>query len=185
MADSEDFSGKAHQHLNVEIKARVDDLAPVRTWLEVHEAERVGTDMQRDTYLDVPDGRLKVREGTIEQGLIFYRRPDQVGPKPSRVERVDPGAALSGVKVVLQAALSVDVIVEKTRTIYWVGHVKVHLDDVAKLGTFVELEAVASTPNVTEAELRADCEHLMDQLGLTAEQLVDTSYSDMVRALKT
>lgn len=185
MADPESFSGKAHQHLNVEIKARVDDLAPIRTWLDVHEATRVGTDTQRDTYLDVPNGRLKVREGTIEQGLIFYKRPDQAGPKPSQVERVDPGEALDGVKTVLQAALSVDVVVEKTRTIYWVDHVKVHLDDVARLGTFVELEAVAPTPNATESELRADCEHLMDQLGLTVEQLVDTSYSDMVRALKT
>ena len=152
--------------------------------MAVHEAKRVGTDTQRDTYFDIPHGRLKVREGTIEQGLIFYVRPDQAGPRPSQVERVDPDKGLSGVKTVLQAALPVDVVVEKTRTIYWVDHVKVHLDNVPKLGTFVELEAVAPTPETTEAELRADCERLMSMLNITPDQLVDASYSDMVRALK-
>jgi predicted adenylyl cyclase CyaB len=169
------------RHLNVEIKVRVDALLPFRERLEAMGAAYTGTDTQRDTYFKVPEGRLKVREGTIEQGIIFYNRPDQAGPKPSRVERTDPGEALAAVHAVLQAALPVDVVVEKTRSIYWVDHVKVHLDDVPGLGTFVELEAVDTDGTASESELHAMCTDLMDTLQIPKEGLIDRSYSDLIR----
>jgi hypothetical protein len=31
-------------------------------------------DHQKDTYYNVPDGRLKLREGNIENALIWYQR---------------------------------------------------------------------------------------------------------------
>lgn len=171
------------RHLNVEIKVRVDSLAPFRTRLEAMDASHTGTDTQRDTYFAVPEGRLKVREGHVEQGIIFYQRPDQAGPKPSQVERTDPGESLGAVLAVLKAALPVDVVVEKTRSIYWVGTVKVHLDDVPRLGTFVELEAVDTDGTASETDLRAACDALMRDLQLPEEGLVEGSYADFVRAL--
>jgi predicted adenylyl cyclase CyaB len=169
------------RHLNVEIKVRVDDLAPFRKRLEAMEAAYTGTDTQRDTYFAVPEGRLKVREGTIEQGVIFYNRPDQAGPKPSQIERTDPGKALAAVHAVLQAALPVDVVVEKTRSIYWVDQVKVHLDEVPGLGSFVELEAVDTEGTASESDLHAMCTELMEDLHIPNDALVDRSYSDLVR----
>ena len=38
-----------------------------------------------DTYFGVPEGRLKLRQGNIENSLIAYRRPNQAGPKTSDV----------------------------------------------------------------------------------------------------
>lgn len=169
-------------HLNIEIKARVDRLAPFRRRLGELDANHVGTDQQRDTYFQVPEGRLKVREGVVEQGIIFYKRLDQQGPKPSRIERTDPGDALEGVLAVLKAALPVDVVVEKTRAIYWVDRVKIHLDHVPALGYFVELEAVDTTGTASEEDLLADCNRLMERLDINEEgALVDRSYADLVR----
>lgn len=168
-------------HINVEIKVRVDALAPFRQRLEAMNAAYMGTDTQRDTYFVVPEGRLKVREGTIEQGIIFYNRPDQTGPKPSHIERTDPGKALAAVHTVLQAALPVDVVVEKTRSIYWVDQVKVHLDEVPGLGCFVELEAVDTDGTASESDLHAMCTDLMNDLNIPNNALVDRSYSDLVR----
>ncbi|NBB72246.1 MAG: adenylate cyclase, partial [Bacteroidetes bacterium] len=101
-------------HLNIEIKARCDDLDAIRTVLQAEDADFIGEDRQVDTYFRVPDGRLKLREGTIEQSLIHYERPDQDGPKPSDVTRYEPDAPVK-LKDVLATALGVWVVVEKRR----------------------------------------------------------------------
>ena len=59
-------------HLNVEIKAKCSDPKRVRNILESKGAEYRGLDHQIDTYFRVPNGRLKLREGNIENALIFY-----------------------------------------------------------------------------------------------------------------
>src|SRR4026208_1751159 len=106
-------------HVNVEIKARCRDLGQARKHLPGRGARLVGPDHQRDTYFQVPNGRLKLREGQIENNLIFYARPDQDGPKRSDVILVGtrPGSDL---EALLTAALGQTVVVEKRREIYFV-----------------------------------------------------------------
>ena len=60
------------KHLNVEIKARSTNPKLVKTMLEMQQADYRGLDTQTDTYYTVPEGRLKMREGRIENALIFY-----------------------------------------------------------------------------------------------------------------
>ena len=67
--------------INSEIKARCADQEAVRHYLHEHGADFKGTDHQIDTYFDVPEGRLKLRQGPIENNLIFYQRADTDGPK--------------------------------------------------------------------------------------------------------
>lgn len=71
--------------INVEIKARRPDPERIRAILRSRDTEFKGTDHQIDTYFKVPAGRLKLREGNIENALIFYSRPDQAGPKEAEV----------------------------------------------------------------------------------------------------
>ena len=66
--------------LNVEIKAKCRDSNRVRNYLLNNGAAYKGTDEQTDTYFNVPNGRLKLREGNIENNLIFYDRGNQAGP---------------------------------------------------------------------------------------------------------
>ncbi|MEM9991067.1 MAG: adenylate cyclase, partial [Bacteroidota bacterium] len=72
-------------HVNIEIKARCQKPEQVRAILEAQQADFRGVDHQIDTYFHAKEGRLKLREGNIENSLIFYQRNNQSGPKQSDV----------------------------------------------------------------------------------------------------
>jgi len=166
-------------HLNVEIKAKCVDRAAVRLWLLNHGADFRGTDGQTDTYFKIADGRLKLRQGNIENSLIHYQRPNQSGPKDSQVTmcHISEGAEL---KSVLEKALGVLVEVKKQREIYFIDNVKFHLDEVPGLGSFVEIEAIDSDGSIGKEKLLAQCEHYLQALGIQQEDLLHNSYSDML-----
>ncbi len=167
--------------LNAEFKARVADLAPVRERLASLLPRWVGIDRQRDTYFDAPNGRLKLREGTVETALIAYTRADIAGVKRSDVTlaRLTPDAA-ADVGAALTAALGVRTVVDKTREIAFVGHVKIHLDTVTGLGTFVEVEAIDTDGTHDLATLTADADVMRTALGLDGAVLEARSYADLV-----
>lgn len=167
-------------HQIIEIKARARDLDGPRALLEARGARFVGLDHQVDTYFRVADGRLKLREGDIENALIHYRREDVSGPKHSQVSLYasTPGSTLKGI---LQGALGVDVVVDKHREIYFLDNVKVHLDRVAGLGTFVEIEAIDDDGTRSLETLRAQCEELLRAFGIAEDDLLAVSYSDLLR----
>lgn len=167
------------RHLNIEIKARCDDLGAIRDVLQALDADFIGEDHQIDTYFRVSSGRLKLREGTIEQALIHYDRPDQEGPKPSDVTRYVPDDE-AALKAVLTAALGVWVVVDKRREIYYIDNVKFHLDRVEGLGTFVEIEAIGADGETDAGTLRTQCEDYMQRFGINDEALVSNSYSDLI-----
>ena len=85
-----------------------------------------------------------------------------------------------GLKAVLTQALGVLAVVDKHREIYFIDNVKVHLDRVEGLGTFVEIEAIGEDGNLGEARLREQCEFYMALFEVAEEDLVGVSYSDMV-----
>ncbi|WP_456426593.1 class IV adenylate cyclase [Rhodocaloribacter sp.] len=165
--------------VNVEIKARCADHASIREVLRSQGARFAGEDHQVDTYFAVPKGRMKLREGNIENALIFYDRADRSGPKRSDVwlYRMEPDPAL---KVLLTAALGVRVVVDKRREIYFVDNVKVHLDRVAGLGAFVEIEAIDEDGSIGEAALQAQCEAFLRLFRIAPRDLVAHSYSDLL-----
>jgi len=166
-------------HLNVEIKARCADPDRVRAILTARHADFRGNDRQVDTYFHCRTGRLKLREGQIENSLIHYRRPDEFGPKQAVVTLVHPPPG-PGLKQALAEALGVLVVVEKTREIYFIDNVKFHVDAVDGLGTFVEIEAIDDSGRIGAERLRAQCEHYVALLGVSPADLIDRSYSDML-----
>src|SRR3989344_1781403 len=119
-------------HLNVEIKARCNDHAKIREILISKGADFKGTDHQIDTYFKTGNGRLKLREGNIENHLIFYEREDKEGPKESNVILFDnkPGSSL---KEILSKSLGILAVVDKLREIYFIENVKFHIDTVKDL----------------------------------------------------
>src|SRR3954469_13025957 len=131
---------------NVEIKARdADPSATLERALALGATDE-GVLAQRDTYFGRAKGRLKLREqeGGTESGarLIAYVRPDGHEARTSnyRLAEVDDPAALAGA---LDAALGTLVVVDKRRRLLRYENVRIHIDDVAGLGSFVELEGVA------------------------------------------
>ena len=167
-------------HLNVELKARCADPARVRAVLEDAGADMRGVDSQRDVYFHVPEGRLKLRRGTIERSLIYYRRADDAQVRPSHVTMARLAEAPQELEDTLAAALGVRAVVEKRREIRFVGNVKFHLDEVPGQGTFVEIEAIESPEARDEDALRAQCEEWRVRPGIAQDDLVAHSYGDLV-----
>ena len=165
-------------HLNVEIKARCKDPGKIWDMLRSKAADFKGTDHQVDTYFNVKQGRLKLREGNIENHLIYYRRDDVSGPKRSEVflyDNVD-----KSLKDLLLNALGVLVVVDKRREIYFIDNVKFHIDAVEDLGSFIEIEAIDKDGSIGAEKLKQQCEFYMRLFGIEDVDLVDVSYSDMI-----
>lgn len=166
---------------NVEIKARCESPQRVRDVLRRRGASFSGEDRQVDTYFESKTGRLKLREGAIENSLIYYERDDQAGPKVSRITRFDTGKSGDQLKQVLTSALRVVTVVDKRREIYFDRNVKIHIDVVDGLGSFVEIEAIDSDGSLDVLDLEAQCRELMDAFEIQSTDLLNHSYSDMVR----
>jgi len=170
-------------YLNVEVKAKCKDPIPIRKFLLGHGAEFRGVDEQTDTYFNVSKGRLKLREGNIEKNLIFYNRSDHAGPKNSKFF-LTPIEDNISIKRSLTEALGIKAVVIKKREIYYISNVKFHIDFVPLLGNFVEIEAGNLLfPELTETELKQQCEYYMKEFQLQDTDLLTNSYSDMVMAL--
>ncbi len=165
--------------INVEIKARCSDHERIRQVLSDKHADFVGKDHQVDTYFKISSGRLKLREGKIENNLIWYRRPDKEGPKTSHCALYKSGNP-AVLKDILGQAMGVMVVVDKEREIYFIDNVKIHLDRVVRLGTYLEIEAQSKEGGLTEETLNRQCVQLMDEFGIRPEDLESDSYSDLL-----
>jgi predicted adenylyl cyclase CyaB len=163
---------------NVEIKAICHDLDKIRNKLRSYHADLRGRDHQLDTYFNAGHGRLKLREGNIENQLIYYERPDKEGPKVSHclLYETKPATIL---KSMLESAMGVRTRIEKKREIYRMGNIQVHLDEVMGLGNFIEIEAQGTEDEFSEDDLLGQCIGLMRDLGIRDADLVKGSYSDM------
>lgn len=166
-------------YLNVEIKARCTNPAFIRNYLLSNNAEYRGTDEQTDTYFHVPHGRLKLREGNIENNLIYYERSNQAGPKDSHFQLVKINDA-AGLKEVLAKANGIKTVVKKKREIYYIGNVKFHIDEVPGLGSFVEIEAGNIVADLSKDQLKEQCDYYLAAFNIKTEDLIKVSYSDML-----
>lgn len=164
---------------NVEFKAKVDLLETYENRLLTLNPRFVGTDHQVDTYFKANKGRLKLREGNIENALIQYERENTAQAKASMVilYRHKPDPAL---KAILTQQLGVKIVVEKERKIYWIDNVKFHFDRVKGLGTYIEVEAIDEKGEYSLEQLREQCNHYLTFFGIANTQLMEKSYSDIL-----
>jgi adenylate cyclase, class 2 len=171
------------KHINIEIKARCADQSRIREILQTENADFRGVDHQIDSYFRVNSGRLKLREGNIENNLIHYERENQEGPKQADVAlyKTEPGSAL---KETLSKALGVLVTVDKVREIYFIENVKFHIDSVKDLGAFVEIEAIGDEGDTDKDRLLQQCQHYLHLFNIPEHDLVAVSYSDLLISQK-
>ncbi|HUA03482.1 MAG TPA: cytidine deaminase [Solirubrobacteraceae bacterium] len=166
--------------VNIELKAL--DRDPEATLarcvdLGAHEG---GVLRQRDVYFMARRGRLKLRveEGALGGELIAYLRSDD--PEPAESGYVlAPTAAPEELAEALEATLGTVAVVSKRRhLLLWEG-VRIHLDEVDELGSFIELEAVLPDAGDMESA-RAKVDRLRDELGIADDALVAVGYADLV-----
>lgn len=165
--------------ISIEIKARCQDPAGIRKLLVSRGAVYRGLDCQTDTYFRIPFGRLKLREGNIENALVYYKRANQKNSKKcdAILAPCKNGAAL---KKVLAATLGILTVVDKRREIFFIKNVKFHIDRVRRLGSFLEIEVFGRSGKSNEAKLRKQCEAYRQFLGIRKKDLLADSYSDQL-----
>ena len=132
---------------------------------------------QRDTYYDVPSGRLKRRDcAGRPTEWIEYFRPDETKVRASDYRLLDPGEAA---RLHPPGSLAERVVVEKRRRLYLHGEVRIHRDRVTGLGDCFELEAL-----VNERQDEAAARHALDALLAEFKPVLGAalagSYSDLL-----
>jgi adenylate cyclase len=133
---------------------------------------------QRDTFFRVANGKLKLREENAGAVLIFYRRRES-GPLMLSDYEIVPVADPARMLRVLDDALGTIAIVEKVRTLMTRDNVRLHLDRVARLGEFGEIEAVIADGDDPEHS-RAAVDEILAALAVTPAGLIDVSYFEML-----
>jgi homotetrameric cytidine deaminase len=169
-----------HDRRNVELKARDRDPAATLSAALAHGASDEGVLHQRDVYFAAPEGRLKLRVQDGGAQLISYARADAASARLSSYRLVDvpdPDALIAA----LDASLGIVVeVVKRRRLLLWQG-VRIHLDDVDGLGSWVELEAVAPAGSDLSAE-HAEVAALRAVLHMDDDQVVAEGYAAMILA---
>ena len=166
-------------HLNIEFKAKTENSFSLEEKLLSLNPIYIGEDHQKDTYYNVNIGRLKLREGNIENALIWYQREDIAGAKQSDIllYKHSPDEAL---KKILLKLHGIKIIVDKIRRIYFVENVKFHFDRVEGLGNFLEVEAIDSTGEIGIEKLKEQCDFYINFFDIKSNDFMKISYSDMM-----
>jgi len=170
---------------NIEIKAYATDFQPQKQIAEQLSDTPVEEIHQIDTFFNVKQGRLKLREfPNADAQLIFYRRNDQAGPKLSEYT-ITESSNPSSLKEVLRSAYGIQAVVRKARYLYLLGRTRIHFDEVDTLGNFIELEVVLGESD-SLAEGESEAQALMTQLGISSDDLIDRAYVDyFLKKIKT
>lgn len=164
--------------VNVELKAR--DANPEVTLARCLNlgAVSAGTLNQRDVYFHGRHGRLKLRAHEEDGSeLIAYRRPDSAAD--ARESTYVRAPASQAVAEALDVALGTTVVVTKRRRLLMWEGVRIHLDDVEGLGSFIEFEAVL--PDAGDLyTARAKVARLQAELAIAEDALVSAGYADLL-----
>ena len=164
---------------NVEIKARIESIEALFPTAAALADSGPTTIHQDDTFFHCPNGRMKLRKLSDTAGeLIFYQRADRAGPKESFYVRV-PTTSPDSLREALALAYGVIGRVRKHRTLFMLGRTRIHLDRVAGVGDFLELEVVlADREPVETATVLA--QEIMNKLNVSAGRLVSCAYVDLL-----
>ncbi|MGYP000505802119 len=129
---------------NIEIKARCNDLKKARATAEKIQTAYLVVLHQVDTYFSTKAGRLKLREINDKSAqLIPYVKGYQLAPMKSdyAIMLVENPTL---VKDLFNTLLGIEFVVDKNREVFLFENVRIHLDEVVNLGTFIEFEAVCA-----------------------------------------
>ena len=163
---------------NLEAKFRLVDLTKAEARATALGYTRRAILNQRDTFFRVANGKFKLREENGNAVLIFYHR-DESGTLMLSDYEIVPVADPPRMLRILDSALGTLAVVEKVRTLMMRDNVRLHLDVVANLGDFGEIEAVIADGDDPERS-RAAVDEILAALGISQADLIDVSYFEML-----
>ncbi|KAI6188309.1 CYTH domain-containing protein [Aphelenchoides besseyi] len=171
-------------NVHLTLKAQVPD--DVEKWEETlfNYTQTIGQIAnQEDIYFNVPFGQLKLRttRSAKDCGELIASKP--VPNFPGLVEI--QGTSIQDVdtmRMTLGLAMNELGSIKKRRRVYVKDNVRINLDTVEELGTFVDIE-IYKLNDVEDYKTLA--QNIKNELGLNDAQLIGSTYLDLFRALKT
>lgn len=170
---------------NIEIKAKCPNIENARQIADKIKTDYIGVLHQVDTYYQTKKGRLKLREinGKEAQLIPYYK--EQIEGKHKSEYAVLTVSDAQSLKKILDKTLGEIFVVDKNREVFLVDNVRIHLDEVKKLGGFIEFEAVYTENSDADKERELfKVEDLKAQFGIRASDLLDKSYIDYLYELE-
>ncbi|WP_145556600.1 class IV adenylate cyclase [Yersinia canariae] len=176
---SEHFVGK----YEVELKFHVSNITQLHKQLVIHKATAFTVDNhEKDIYLEANSGDLAAKRISM---VLREMNPSGIrlwivkGPGSERCEATnieDIGKVQSMLSTLgYQPAF----ILEKQRSIYFVGKFHVTVDSLVGLGNFAEIAIMTDDATALD-NLKVECRDLADRLGLLAEQQESRSYRQLL-----
>jgi adenylate cyclase class IV len=156
------------------LKARAIDFEHLEDLLKNCGALFLGVDEQKDTYFQTDKGKLKLREGTIENLITHYERILEEGIERTVVYRYDVNPSAIEIENLITNYKTIGT-VKKERSIYLLDIHKIQLDRLDQ-GDFLEIESIDREEKFTTEELRKRCLELKEKLGIADADLVPTGY---------
>lgn len=164
---------------NIEIKARIGNEVQLMSVLNSIVKQKPEILVQKDIFYKIRNARLKLRSiNGGENELIFYRRPDDKSPKESsyyRIKVIFPSIA----NLVLRTILGTRGIVKKHRNVFYLENIRIHLDRVEGIGSFIEFEYLVDKFH-TEVMGRERLKNLLSTFEINSTDLCAISYIDFL-----
>lgn len=160
---------------NLELKIKLDSSNTIELILMRNNVPLSETLHQKDVYYSIKKGLLKLRIEGNNYSLIKYLRDESGNDRWSNYDiiRLTNG----DVEKFLSDIFTVETIVKKTRKLYWFFNTRIHIDQVERLGNFLELETIVDV-NHDNAKYRFD--KIIKMLNLNTSNQVRCSYRDLL-----
>lgn len=167
---------------NIEMKSMYGDLEFARKKVQELGGQFLWKDTQVDTYYFTKNGKLKLRQSEKNGSeLLPYLKVDDGVLKRSdyvRLPTTEPELLAS----LLDQLLGRQLRVRKIREVYLIENVRVHLDQVEDLGSFLEFEAVyEDDTNETREKESKKVASLMTEFKVNPDLIFSGSYPDLIQ----
>ncbi len=162
---------------NVECKCELRDAALARVILTGLGAKRVSAQTQVDTFFRVTDGRLLRRETPGDPPeYLFYHRLNRVTPRLAHFNIYSEEEMRTRFG---STPMPIWIIVRKTRLVWVLGEVNIHIDHVDGLGDFIEFVVLVRRDRHAGICHRA-INDLRQSLAPALGGMIATGYADML-----
>ena len=166
---------------NIEIKYRLSQFPEISLFLKtLPEVRLIKTIHQKDIYYHSSTGRLKLRIPSTETAeLIYYEREDLSATRESEYY-LFPVPNPEQLHKLLNQALGEAITVKKERTLLMYRNVRIHLDQVSRLGNFLEFESVIDADTPAEKAME-NLHHIQQTLAHFEMVPQSGSYADLLK----
>lgn len=172
-----DFGDKK-MAVNLELKMKIDSVDDVIEKLQKVGAEEKETLNQKDIYYENKIGLIKLRIENNTFKLIQYLREEDKLERWSHYEVLN--ISDTNAEEFLARIFNVETEVVKVRRLFTYLNSRIHIDQVEKLGDFIEIETVVK---FDRDSAKLEFEKLIDALNIDINKQIKKSYRNLIEEI--